>query len=425
MQTTVEILSPTKVKLTVNVPFAEMDHAFEHAYSGIAKQVNIPGFRKGKAPRSLIDQRFGRGVVLEEAVNHAIPEFYDQACRENDVYAVGQPAVELTEIVDNDHVAFTAEVEVRPAFDLPAYDSLKIEVDAVIVAGKDVEEQIDSLRKRFATLTEVDRAAANGDMLLVDIKGEVDGEDVADLNAQALSYELGTDGMLPGFDAAVVGAKIGEDRSFVFTPEGGEHAGRGIVVTATVKAVRERVLPDLDDTFAGMASEFDTVEELRADVTTRLERLKRMEQGYQARDKVRAALIDAVDFPLPEGLLQAEYDEHFKDGHGDEAHIAEFKADQAKGLKAQFIFDKIAEVEQLGVNDQELSAWLVQQAPRYGMAPQELADLLVKNGGVNMAIADIRRAKALEVALKGAQIVDTKGNVVDLEALDADLAALS
>lgn len=425
MQTTVDKLSPTKVKLTVNVPFKELDHAFEHAYKGIAKQVNIPGFRKGKVPSSLIDQRFGRGVVLEEAVNHAVPEFYEQACVESNLYPVGQPSVEITEIVDNDHIAFTAEVEVRPEFDVPAYDSLKIEVDAVIVAGKDVEEQIDALRKRFATLTVVERAAADGDLLLVDIRGEADGEDVPDLNANALSYELGTDGMLPGFDDAVRGAKADEERSFVFTPEGGEHVGKGIVVTVTVKAVRERILPALDDEFAQMASEFDTVAELKADVEERLSRLKRLEQGYQARDKVQAALLDVVDFPLPEAALAAEYEDHFKDGHGDPDHIAEFKANQAKGMKAQFIFDKIAETEQVSVSEQELSAWLIQQAPRYGMAPQELADVLVKNGGVNMAIADIRRAKALEVVLKSVQVVDSKGAIVDLNALDEDVAALS
>ena len=425
MQTTVEQLSPTRVKLTVNVPFKELDHAFEHAYKGIAKQVNIPGFRKGKVPSSIIDQRFGRGVVLEEAVNHAVPELYEQACVESNLYPVGQPSVEITEIVDNDHIAFTAEVEIRPDFDLPAFDSLKIEVEPVVIAGKDVEEQIDALRKRFATLTTVERSAQDGDLLLVDIRGEVDGTDVPDLNANALSYELGTDGMLPGFDDAVRGAKADEERSFVFTPEGGEHAGKGIVVTVTVKAVRERILPALDDEFAQMASEFDTVDEMRKDVEDRLARLKRLEQGYQARDKVQAALLDAVDFPLPEAALAAEYEDHFKDGHGDDEHIAEFKANQAKGMKAQFIFDKIAEAEQVSVSEQELSAWLIQQAPRYGMAPQELADILVKNGGVNMAIADIRRAKALEVVLKSVQVVDTKGNVVDLNALDQDVAALS
>jgi trigger factor len=425
MQTTVENLSPTKVKLSVNVPFAELAHGFEHAYAAIGKQVNIPGFRKGKVPASLIDQRVGRGAVLEEAVNHSVPELYEQACVESDLFPVGQPTIEITEIEDRDHITFTAEVEIRPAFDVPAYQDLKVEVDAVIVAGRDVEEQIDALRKRFATLANVERSARNGDLLLVDIKGEIDGEPVEDLAAQALSYELGTDGMLPGFDAAVLGASAGEERSFLFTPEAGEHEGKGILVTVTVQAVRERDLPELDNEFAMMASEFDTVEQLEADVRRRLERLKRLEQGYQARERVQNALLDAIDIPLPEGVLATEYAEHFNDGHGDAEHEAEFKASQARNLKAQFVFDKIAEAEQLQVNDQELSAWLVQQAPRYGMQPQQLADTLVQNGGVQMAIQDIRRAKALEVALKAAQVVDTKGQVVDLNALDEDVASLA
>ena len=425
MQTTVENLSPTKVRMTVNAQFADLAHAFEHAYSAIGKQVNIPGFRKGKVPTSLIDQRVGRGVVLQEAVNHAVPELYEQACVESDVFPVGQPTIEVTEIEDHDHITFTAEVEIRPTFDLPAYDALKVEVDAVIVAGRDVEEQIDALRKRFATLTPVDRSARNGDLLLVDIRGEANGEPVEDLAASALSYELGTDGMLPGFDAAVLGASADEERSFVFTPEGGEHADKAITVTVTVKAVRERELPALDDEFAMMASEFDTVAELEADVRRRLERLKRLKQGYQARERVQQALLDAVDFPLPEEVLAAEYAEHFKDGHGDEAHQTEFREGQARNLKAQFIFDRIAETEQLTVTEAELSAWLVQQAPRYGMSPQQLADTLVENGGVQMAVSDIRRAKALEVALKSAQVVDTKGNAVDLSALDEDVANLA
>ncbi len=424
MQTTVENLSPTKVRMTVNAEFADLAHAFEHAYADISKQVNIPGFRKGKVPGAILDQRVGRGVVLQEAVNHAVPELYEQACVESNLFPVGQPTIEVTEIEDRDHVTFTAEVEIRPDFDLPAYEGMQIEVDAVIVAGKDVEEQIDALRKRFATLTAVDRSARNGD-LLVDIRGEADGEAIEDLNANALSYELGTDGMLPGFDAAVLGASAGEERSFLFTPEAGEHEGKGILVTVTVKAVRERELPALDDEFAMMASEFDTVADLEADVRRRLERLKRVEQGYQARDRVQQALLDAVDFPLPEGVLSAEYAEHFKDGHGDDAHQAEFKESQARNLKAQFVLDRIAEAEQVSVTEQELSAWLVQQAPRYGMSPQQLADTLVQNGGVQMAVADVRRAKALEVVLKSAQVVDSKGNVVDLDALDEDMAALA
>jgi trigger factor len=422
MKAELEKLSPTSVKFSITVPFEEMKPHFDKAYKRIAASVNIPGFRKGNVPKNIIDQRFGKGAVLEDALNDAIPAAYEEAVRDNGLVPVGRPVVDVTEIAEESHVSFTAEVEVRPEFQLPAYDSLKIEVDPVTVDAAIVDEQIDGLRTRFASLKPVERAAQNGDLLLIDINGTLNGEDIADLNANALSYELGTDGMLPGFDEAVVGASKDETRTFIFTPEAGEHEGKGIEVAVTVRAVRERELPELNDDFAQLASEFDTVAELRADVEKRMARLKRLEQGYQARERVQEAILDAVDFPMPEKFLAEEIEEHFKDGHGDEAHRAEFTENQRKSLKAQFVFDRIAEAEALQVSEQELSAWLIQQAPRYGMQPQELADALVQSGGVGQAVADVRRAKALEVALKGAQVVDSNGTLIKLDDLDADLA---
>jgi trigger factor len=422
MKAELEKLSPTSVKFTITVPFEEMKPHFDKAYKRIAASVNIPGFRKGNVPKNIIDQRFGKGAVLEDALNDAIPAAYEEAVRDNGLVPVGRPVVDVTEIAEESHVSFTAEVEVRPEFQLPAYDSLKIEVDPVTVDAAIVDEQVDGLRTRFASLKPVERAAQNGDLLLIDINGTLNGEDIADLNANALSYELGTDGMLPGFDEAVVGASKDETRTFIFTPEAGEHEGKGIEVAVTVRAVRERELPELNDDFAQLASEFDTVAELRADVEKRMARLKRLEQGYQARERVQEAILDAVDFPMPEKFLAEEIEEHFKDGHGDEAHRAEFTENQRKSLKAQFVFDRIAEAEALQVSEQELSAWLIQQAPRYGMQPQELADALVQSGGVGQAVADVRRAKALEVALKGAQVVDSNGTLIKLDDLDADLA---
>jgi len=425
MKADLEKLSATAVKFTITVPFADLATALDAAYNRIAQQVKIPGFRPGKAPHSRIDQVVGRGAVLEDALNDAVPAAYDSAIRENGLVPVGRPVIDITEIVEESHVAFTAEVEIRPEFELPAYDSLKIEVAAVVVDPATIDEQVDALRSRFGTYTAVERASKDGDVLLVDISGSADGEEISDLQANALSYELGTDGMLPGFDDAVRGAATDESRTFIFVPEGGEHEGRNIDVTATVRAVREKELPEFNDDFAQLASEFDTAVELRADVEKRLARLKRLEQGYEAREKVQEALLAAVDMPLPESVLKAESDEHFQDGHGDDAHKAEFVENSRKSLKAQFIFDKIAETEELAVSEQELSAWLVQQAPRYGMNPQDFADALVKSGGVQMAVADVRRAKALEVALKSAQIVDSNGVIVNLDELDADVAALS
>jgi trigger factor len=425
MNIEVEKLSETAVKLSISVPFTELEADIQKAYVRIAKSVNIPGFRKGKVPTSIIDQRFGRAAVLEEALNQAVPAAYEKAVIEKGLKPIAQPRIDVTELKDGDRVDFVAEVDVRPEFDLPAYDSLKIEVDAVELSEEKIAEQIDALRGRFATLNAVDRVCQDGDLLLIDIAGDLEGEAIADLNANALSYELGTDGMLPGFDEAVRGAAKDETRVFDFVPEAGEHASKTIKVTVNVKAVRERILPELNDDFAQLASEFDTVAELKADVEQRLGRLSRLEQGYQARDKVQAAILEAVDIPLPEAALQAEIDDHFKDGHGDEEHKTEYVENARKSMIAQFVFDKIAEVEELQVSEAELSTWLVQQAPRYNMSPQDFADALVKSGGVQMAVADVRRAKAIEVVLKSAQVVDSNGKIVNLEDLDQDLAAFS
>ena len=423
MKTDVESLSPTRVKLTVEMPFEELQPSFDEAYKTIAKQVNIPGFRKGKVPARVIEQRFGRGAVLEEVINDAVPKAYENALREKEIVPVGRPEVDVTEIEDGEHVKFTAEVDVRPEFDLPDYKALAVEVDPATASDADIDEHIDNLRTRFASLKDVDRAGKDGDLLLVDISGATDaGDEVEDLSGAALSYELGTEGMLPGFDDAVRGAKAGETRTFDFTPGNGDWAGVPLKVTVTVNNVRERELPELNEEFVVMASEFDTVEELREDAKKRVERLKRMEQGQQARGKAFEVLMETVDIPLPEGVIAAEVESHFEDGHeGTDEHRAEVEQQAREALKSQFVLDRIAETEEVTVGESELSNWLMQQAPRYGMAPDALAQALVESGQVSMALADLRRTKALALVLENATVTDTDGNAVDLTALEAEL----
>lgn len=423
MKTDVETLSPTRVKLSVEMPFEELQPSFDEAYKTIAKQVSIPGFRKGKVPARVIEQRFGRGAVLEEVINDAVPKAYENALREKEIVPVGRPEVDVTEIEDGQHVKFTAEVDVRPEFDLPEYKSLAVQVDPATASDADVDEHIDNLRTRFASLKDVDRASKDGDVLLVDISGATDsGDEVEDLSGNALSYELGTDGMLPGFDDAVRGAKADETRTFDFTPGNGDWAGVPLKVTVTVKNVRERELPELNEEFVTMASEFDTVDELREDAKKRVERLKRMEQGQQARAKAYEALMESVDIPLPEGIIAAEVEAHFEDGHeGSDEHRSEVEQQAREALKSQFVLDRIAETEEVTVGESELSNWLMQQAPRYGMAPDALAKALVESGQVSMALADIRRTKALALVLENATVTDTDGNAVDLTALEAEL----
>jgi len=421
----VETLSPTRVKLTVEVPFDELKPSLDAAYGRIAQSVTIPGFRKGKVPARIIEQRFGRGAVLEEAVNEAVPKAYDEAIRTNGIVPLGQPEVDVTEIKDGEALHFTAEVDVRPEFELPDYSTLTIEVASPVPSDADVDEQLDGLRGRFATLKDIDTAAADGDMLLVDILGSTpEGDELEDLSASALSYELGTDGLLPGLDDAVRGAVKDEEREFEFVPENGDWAGISLKVKVTVAGVRERELPALDDDFAQLASEFDTVDELREDIRERLTRMRKMEQGVEARNKVLETLMASVEIPLPEALIEHEVQHHFEDGHDSgEEHRAEVEKQARDAMKSQFILDKVAEKEEVTVGETELSAWLVQQAPRYGMGPDQFAEMLVESGQVPVAVQDIRRAKALSVVLESAKVVDTDGNEVDLKALDEELAA--
>jgi len=425
VKSSAETLSPTRVKLTVEVPFDELAPSLDAAYQAIAKQVSIPGFRKGKVPSRIIDQRVGRAAVLEEAVNDILPKAYEDALRENAIVPLGRPEVEVTELADGQSLTFTAEVDVRPEFDLPDYAGIAVEVEDAVVSDEDVEEQLTGLRGRFASLTPVERAAADGDILLVDLLGyEADGSSVEDLSGHALSYELGTDGMLPGFDDAVRGATAGETRTFEFTPEGGEFVGRPLTVNVTVSAVRERALPAADDDFAQLASEFDTIAELRDDIRTRLGRVRVLEQGMQARGKVHEALLGLVDFPLPEGVVRQEVEDHFADGHaGDDEHRAEVEREARDGLRSRLLLDQIAEAEEISVGESELSAWLLQNAPRYGMSPDAFAQALVQAGQLPMAIGDIRRGKALAVVTSKARVVDASGRPVDLESVDAELRA--
>ena len=417
MKNTVENLSPTRVKLTIEVSFADLQPSIDAAYTRIASQVNIPGFRKGKIPSRIIDQRFGRAAVLEEAVNDAIPSTLAEALIENDIVQLGRPEVDVTTLDEEAGLIYTAELDIRPEFDLPDFASLKVVVDNAEVTDEQVEEQLTGLRGRFGSLKTVERAAKDGDIILIDLAGTHDGVEVPDVTASALSYELGSDGMVPGFDDAVRGAKADEVRDFVFTPEGGEWAGKSIIVSVTVKEVRERELPAADDDFAQLASEFDTIGELREDVRTRLGRVRLVEQAYQARDRAHDALMEAIRVEIPQGVVQEEIDAHFGDGHGDDAHKEEFETNARAGVKSRLVLDKIVETENVQVNDAELSEWLVNEAQRYNMAPDQFANELVQAGQIQGAIAEVRRVKALSLVLEQVAVVDMNGNKIDLESV--------
>ena len=439
MKSDLETLNPTRVKLTVEVPFEELKPSLDAAYRKIGGQVSIPGFRKGKVPPRVIDQRFGRAVVLEEAVNEALPELYGRAVEENDVQVLGQPEVDVTELEDGQHLTFTAEVDVRPQFDLPDYEGLEVTVDDAEVTDAEVEEQVDGLRERFATLTGVDRAAADGDFVSMDLAATVDGQAVEELTAKGLSYQVGSGSLLDGLDEAVTGLSVGESKNFPTTLVGGDHAGQEATVTVEVKSVKERELPELDDDFAQTASEFDSLDELRDDVRKRVGEMKAVQQGVQARDKVLEALLANVDIPLPEGVIKAEIDsrnhnmahqleaagmsrDDFLTAEGQTAE--EFDADIEKrtreAMTAQFVLDKVVEKEQLSVNEQELTEHIVRSASRYGMGPDEFAQQIVSAGQVPVLVSEVVRGKALALVLEKAVVTDESGRPVDLEALRED-----
>jgi len=414
----VTTLSPTRVRLDIEVPFEELDSHIADAYKAISKQVNIPGFRKGKVPNTLIDQRFGRAYVLEEAINKSIPVFYAQAARENEVRVVGRPEVDLTELNEGNFIKFTVEVDIRPEIVLPDFAKLQVTVDDAIATDVEIDEQVDGLRARFGTLTALDRAVKDGDFLSIDLVARIDGVEVEDGIARNISYEAGTNRMIDGLDDAIRGMAAGEMKSFATTLLGA-HEGQTSEVEVTVHSVKERVLPELNDEFAALASEFDTLVELRADVVERMKRLKAMEQGAQARDRLLEQLLESMDIPLPEGLVEEEIRAHLE-GEGrleDAEHRAEVNTEVRQSLKSSFLLDAIASAEKVEVTDAELSEYLMRSAMRYGMSPDEFTQQLVQSGNLTAVFSEVARAKAMATILERVAVKDASGKVVDLAAL--------
>lgn len=419
MKSVAESLGPTRVKLMVEVDFSELQPTLDEAYRRISSQVTVPGFRKGKVPSRIIDQRFGRGAVLQEAINDALPGLYSQAIDEAEVTPLGSPEVEITELEDGEKLAFTAEVDVRPDLQMPDWEGIELVVDAMTVDDDAVQAELDTLRQRFATLTPVERAAAEGDHVTIDLGArDEDGEPIENGQATGLNYQIGSGTMVDGLDEAVTGLAAGETATFT-TVLGGED-GVEADVDVTVTAVKEQELPELDDEFAVMASEFDTLEELRADIREQLERAGRISQALAARDKALEYLLDAVEVPVPEGLVNAQIDEHFADGHGDDDHRDQVREQTVRSLKAQLILDEVVKATEVQVGQQELTEYLIQRAQQVGMSPQDFADQMVQSGNVTGVVADVARGKALALVVEKARVTDTSGTVIDLTRLQED-----
>ncbi|MBX6767322.1 MAG: trigger factor [Actinomadura rubrobrunea] len=441
MKTDVEELTPTRVKLTVEVPFDELKPNLDKAYKEIARQVRIKGFRPGKVPAPLIDKYVGRGAVLQEAVNDALPQLYGRAVEQSEIYVLGQPDVEVTRLDDGEQFAFTAEVDIRPKFEVPDYDGLEIVVDDAVVTDEKVEETIGNLRERFASLTTVDRAVQEGDFAVIDLAAEIDGEAVEDASATGLSYEVGSNASVEGLDEALTGLKAGESTTFTAPLKGGERAGEEAQITATVQSVKVKNLPELDDEFAQLASEFDTLEELRADVRTRLERQMRMQQLAQARDRALEALLEQIDIPLPErvveeeikrrnqqleqqlqmaGLTKAAYLKN--EDKSEEDFDAEVAEAARQAVKGGFVLDQLAVQEELSVQNEELSEYVVAQAMQMNVPPQQLAQYLTENNQLPAVVNEVLRNKALNLVVEHITIKDESGNKLDVEAIQRELS---
>lgn len=441
MPSTVEQLSPSRVKITIEVPFSELKPSIDKAYQEVAKQISIPGFRKGKVPPMVIDQRVGRGTILQEAINSSLPEFYGKAVQEHELNPLAQPEVEVTELVDNDKVEFTAEVDVRPEFELPDFSTISAEVDAIEVTEEQVTEQLDALRQRFGSVNPVERAGAEGDVVTISLTARKDGEVLEDATAEDLQYTIGAGGMLDGLDDAVTGLSAGETATFTTELVGGAHKGDEVEVEVSVSQVADRDLPEADDDFAQLASEFDTIDELLEQIREQLTRMHRLDQAQAARDAVLEKAIAQLDIEVPERIRDSELEARKEQINGQlnqagltlEQYLAdseeaespeEFWADVEKratdALTAQLVLDKYADDHEVGVEQNDLMQHVMRIAQQQNSDPQQELQHMIEHNHMPEYMAEIRRGKSLAAIVDAATLTDTNGDPVDLSELQSD-----
>ena len=435
MKSIVEQLSPTRVKLNVEVPFEELSGDFDQAYKALAQQIRIPGFRPGKAPAKLIEARVGRQSILEQVVNDALPNKYSEAVAEADIKAISQPEIDVDELVYGEPVKFTAEVDIRPEITLPDFSTLSVQVDPIEISDADIEEELENLRARFGTLVGVDRGAADGDFVSIDLEATVDGEPVEDATTEGLSHEVGSGNLIDGLDEALQGLKDGEKKNFTTKLVAGDHAGADADVVVTVNSVKERELPAVDDDFAQLASEFDTADELRASLSDQVADSKKYEQASAIRDAVLDQLLETVEFPLPDAVVDAEVEgvqhqlvhalghddaqvDKFLEAQGKtrEEWDAENRTDAEKSVRTQLLLDSIADEAGTEVGQDELTQQILMQSQRYGVAPQEFIQQLQSANQIGALYADVRRNKSLADVIGKVSVTDTNGETIDTDA---------
>jgi len=432
VKSSVDQLNDTRVKVTVEVPFSELGPELDKAYQALAQQINIPGFRRGKAPRQLIDARVGRGPVLEQVVNDMLPTRYGQAIEELDIKALGQPNIDITKLEDGDVIEFVAEVDVRPEFDLPDFSDISVEVPALGSTEERIDHELEHLRERFGSLKTVDREADDEDFITLNLSATVDGEEIEDAKVEDMSYRVGSGDLIEGLDDAVKGLKADESATFTSKLVFGEYADKDAEVTVTVTAVKERELPELDDDFAQMASEFDTVEELRADLASGAEESAKAEQAASIREEVLKVALEKTQFPLPASVVDeqvnAQVQQLMGQLGGDEALFEKLLEAQGtsreefneqtrtsaeEAVRTQLFLDVLAEKEEPEVTQDELNDHIVFTARRYGVEPQQFLMQLQQSGQLLNLVSDVRRGKALANAICNVTVKDSDGNDVD------------
>ena len=416
--TTKESLSPTRVRLSITVTPEELKPSLDHAYQHIAEQIQIPGFRKGKVPPPIIDQRVGRGEVLNHAVSEGIDRFFKLAVAEEKVRTLGRPEADVSQWPsDKDFsgdLVVTVEVDVRPDFELPKFEKYTLEVEPIMVTQGDVDDELDALRARFGNLVTVDRPAKKGDFVQIDLVAKI-GDSTID-SASSISYEIGSGQLIEGIDEALDTLTAGETTTFESKLLGGDHEGEMALIEVTVLSVKERELPEADDDFAQIASQFDTIKELRDDLKKQAQRKGVFTQAQEARDKLVEKMISEVFMPLPQGVVDAEVHRHLEqEGRlEDDKHRAEVIESTEKSLRTQLLLDALVEALEVQVSQDELTQYLIQSAGQYGMEPSEFIQSLDQNGQIPSMVGEVARSKSLSVALTKLTVKDTKGKKVDL-----------
>ena len=416
--TTKESLSPTRVRLSITVTPEELKPSLDHAYQHIAEQIQIPGFRKGKVPPPIIDQRVGRGEVLNHAVSEGIDRFFQLAVAEEKVRTLGRPEADVSQWPsDKDFsgdLVVTVEVDVRPDFELPKFENYTLEVEPIMVTQGDVDDELDALRARFGNLVTVDRPAKKGDFVQIDLVAKI-GDATID-SASSISYEIGSGQLIEGIDEALDTLTAGETTTFESVLLGGDREGETALIEVTVLSVKERELPEADDDFAQIASQFDTIKELRDDLKKQAQRKGVFTQAQEARDKLVEKMISEVSMPLPQGVVDAEVHRHLEqEGRlEDDKHRAEVIESTEKSLRTQLLLDALVEALEVQVSQDELTQYLIQSAGQYGMEPSEFIQSLDQNGQIPSMVGEVARSKSLSVALTKLTVKDTKGKKVDL-----------